>query len=519
MKNLSKSFLLMVIFLTLIVTACTPETAGTQPNDPSTADSEGDNPKKTDLIIGIEDDAATLLANTDVNYVTDVQIRNIYDPLIERNEQGGYIPGLALDWKNLDDLTWEFTLREGVKFHNGKEFNAQAVKANIDYILDEANNSFYRSRWANVKEAIVIDDYKVQVVTHEPFPTFLERIAGDLLIMEPEHLKEVGAQEAATNPVGTGAYKIGNWSRDEKLELVAFEEYWQGAPEIKKLTFRYIPEFSSRLAAFMSGEIHLFLGIPIDSVETIEKNENAKIASVGSARIQYIALNTFFDGPMKDKRVRQAMNYAIDVDELNDAIMGGNETKITGSLSKVNADYTETKDYGYDPDKAVQLLKEAGYDPKKMSLKIDTSNGHPMDINVVQAIASQLERIGIKASVQMNEWGAFLGNIRQRNMNDMYILSWGPGFEAQSTIENLFMKDAPYSSFYEPEVEEMIKAALPIVDSAERKQAFADIQHRLVEEAAWVPLWQQTDLYAVAKNLKFTPRPDQRYVVRSMSWD
>ena len=516
MLNIRRILFIVVTLVTFILSACTPESAGT---DTTVKTDNSSSSSKTDLLIGLEADAVTLLANTDVNYVNDVQIRNIYDPLIDRDEKGGFIPSLATEWKSIDDLTWEFKLREGVTFQNGKPFTAEDVKANIDYILNEENNSFYRSRWTNVKEANIIDQYTVQVVTHEPFPTMLERIAGDLLIMDMDYFQEAGADEAAKNPVGTGAYKVVEWARDQYLELEAYDGYWQGAPEIKSLKFRYIPEFSSRLNAFLSGEIHLFMGVPSDAEKTIKDNPNSRIDSVGSARIQYIALNTFFDGPVQDKRVRQALNYAVDVEELNETIMSGAETVITGSLSKVNADFVETEGYGYDPDKAVELLKEAGYEPSDLKLRLDTSNGGPMDSQVVQAIGSQLSRIGIETEIQMNEWGTFLANIRQRSMYDMFILSWGPGFEAQSTIENLFMKDAPYSSFYDPEMEEMIKNALPIVDPEKRYEAFAEIQHKLVEEAAWIPLWQQTDKYAVDKDLNFTPRPDQRYVVRSMSWN
>jgi peptide/nickel transport system substrate-binding protein len=523
--------LIVLLLLTVVSVACTPGTAGTDttnstpsPEDNNSNTSNTNNTDastaKTDLVIGIEADAVTMLPNTDVNYVNDVQIRNIYDSLIKRDENGKFIPGLATEWKNIDELTWEFTLREGVTFHNGEPFNAEAVKFNVNYILDEGNNSFYRSRWQNIKEAKVIDEYKIQIVTDQPFPNLLLRIADDLLIMEPKHVQEVGLAEAANNPVGTGAYKFDEWARGQYLRLVANEDYWRGEPAIKTLTFRYIPEFSARLSAFLSGEVDLFKNVPVDSVEVVKNNEESKIEMIGSSRINYVALNTFYDGPLQDKKVRQAINYAVDVDELLEAVLNGYGTKMTGPLSQINADYTKTEDYGYDPDKAVELLKEAGYDdPSELNLQIDTPSGrYPMDSYVAQAIASQLGRIGINVNVQVNEWGNHLAKIRQREMSDMFILGWGPAFDAQSTIENLFTEVAPYSGFYDPEVEEMIYAAIPIFDPTERKKAFDEIQHRLVEEAAWVPLWQQGDLYAVAKDLSFNPRVDERYVVFDIKW-
>jgi peptide/nickel transport system substrate-binding protein len=518
--KLRKGLVLLLIAI-FALSACTPESAGEDPSPSSPSDTPGGDQgtAKTDIVIALESDANTLLANTDVNYVTDVQIRNIYDALVDRDRHGGFEPALATEWDTVDEYTWEFKLREGVTFHNGEPFNAEAVKFNIDYILNEENNSFYRSRWVNVEEVIVVDDYTVHIKTSQPFPTLLQRVTDDLLIMAPGHVQEVGLERAAVEPVGTGAYKIDQWVRDEHLRLQANEDYWRGAPEIKTLTFRYMPEFSARLSAFLSGDIDLFKNVPVDSVPQVDNDANSRIEMIGSSRINYLALNTFHDGPLQDKRVRQAINYAVDVDELLMAVLNGFGTKMTGPLSQINLDYTETYDYGYDPDKAIELLQEAGYEPGDLNLQIDTPSGrYPMDSHVAQAIAAQLERIGINVSIQVNEWGNHLSKIQQREMKDMFILGWGPAFEGQSTIENLFTEVAPYSAFHEPEVEEMIYSAVPIFDQDERKAAFDAIQHRLVEEAAWVPLWQQGDLYAVREGLNFMPRVDEKFIVHEMSW-
>ncbi|MDQ0175676.1 ABC transporter substrate-binding protein [Bacillus chungangensis] len=518
MRKQAYTFIFMIFLI--VTTACSPETAGTDTSDKKSNNKGAEQANKTDVTIAIEADAGTLLANTDVNYTTDVQIRNIYDPLIDRDPKTGeVIPALATEWENIDEHTWEFTLKEGVSFHNGAPFNAEAVKFSIDFILDEANNSFYRSRWVDVQEVKVIDDYKVQIMTSAPFPSMVQRVAEDLLIMEPGYVKEVGLDEAAKKPIGTGAYKFKEWRRDEHLKLEANEEYWNGKPAIKDVTFRYVPEFGSRLSSFLSGEIDLFKNVPVDSVENIKSNQNAKIESIGSSRVNYVALNNFFNGPLKDKKVRQALNYAVDVDELLETVLNGNGTKMTGPLAKINLEYTETEGYQHDPDKAIALLKEAGYEPEDLNLTLDTPNGrYPMDTQVAQAIAAQLQRIGIKVDVEVNEWGNHLTKIRQREMGDMFILGWGPAFEGQSTIENLFTEAAPYSGFYEPAVEEEIKKAIPLFDPEERKKAFADIQHLLVEEAAWIPLWQQADLYAVHKDLQFHPRVDERIQVFEMKW-
>ncbi|MEH7308533.1 ABC transporter substrate-binding protein [Neobacillus drentensis] len=511
------ALLLLVLSLLLTLSACTEGTAGT-----SNSGKKGNSTtsKKDSLVIGFEADAGTLIANSDVNYVTDAQIRNIYDPLIDRNPQTGkFVPVLATEWKNVDELTWRLKLKEGVKFHNGADFDANAVKFSIDYILDDSNKSFYKSRWVDVKEVKVISPFEVEIKTSKPFPSLIPRIAEDLLIMEPGYVEKVGRDEAAKKPVGTGAYKFVEWSRDNYLKLEAFEDYWQGTPKIKKLEFRYIPEFSSRLSAFFSGEIDMFKNIPVDSVEKIKNDSNSKIEEVASSRINYLALNTFYDGPMKNEKVRQAINYAVDVDELLKSVLNGHGTKMTGPLSKINSGYIETKDYGFNEEKAKSLLKEAGYNPDSLTLTLDTPNGrYPMDSQVAQAIAAQLQRIGIKVNVQVNEWGAHLEKIRNREMKDMFILGWGPAFDQQSTIENLFTKVAPYSSFYDKDIEKKIYETNALFNEDERFKGYAELQNSLVEKAAWVPLWQQADLYAVRKDLNFKPRVDEKVQAFEMSW-
>ncbi len=508
-------FITMIVAL-FMITACTEGTS----EEGSSNESEGSSEGKDSIVIGFEADAATLIANTDVNYVTDAQISNIYERLIDRDgETGEFIGVLAEDWENIDELTWKITLREGVTFHNGAEFDAEAVKYSIDFILDEENNSFYRSRWTNIDEVIVNSPTEVEIKTVEPFAGLIERITTDLLIMEPGYMEEVGNEEAAKNPVGTGPYKFVDWSRDNYLKLEAYEDYWQGTPDIKEVEFRYIPEMSSRLSAFLSGEIDLFKNLPVDSVEQVEQTEDGSAREVSSSRRNYVALNNISEGPMQDVRVRQAMNYGINVDELLESVLNGHGTKITGPLADIHEGYVETEDYGYDPDKAVELLQEAGYEPEDLTLTLETPSGrYPMDSHVAQGIAAQLQKIGVTVDVQVNEWGTHLDRIKDREVADMFILGWGPSFDAQSTIEPLFMLDQPYSGFYDEDLEEKIKQVNETFGIDERHDGYAEIQHELVEQAAWVPLWQQSDIYAVRDALEFEPRVDEQMLVYYMSW-
>jgi peptide/nickel transport system substrate-binding protein len=170
---------------------------------------------------------------------------------------------LATGWKVVNDTTWEFTLRRNVKFHNGEVFDAQSVKATMDYIKDPANKTHYLPRWALVKEVQIVNDYTVRFITEKPWPGLIDRIpGGDFLPMPPKALREQGVQALAAKPIGTGAFRFVQWVRDEKLVVERNPDYWQTPAEAGRVTFRFIPEFSARLAALLAGEIDIMKDVP-----------------------------------------------------------------------------------------------------------------------------------------------------------------------------------------------------------------------------------------------------------------
>jgi len=214
--------------------------------DPAPAGAQ-DRSKTKEVIVAFAAEPRTLLPDTIVDWTTNVQLENMYDRLVDRDAKT-YKPApmLATSWKIVNDTTWEFTLRQNVKFHNGEPFNAASVRATMDYIKDPANKSHYLSRWAQVKEVQIVNDFTVRFITEKPWPGLLDRMSEstDFLPMPPKALKEQGVQALAAKPIGTGPFKFVQWVRDEKLVIEKNPDYWQGAPDINRVTFRFIPEFS-----------------------------------------------------------------------------------------------------------------------------------------------------------------------------------------------------------------------------------------------------------------------------------
>jgi len=480
-----------------------------------TASAAGQDRARTkEVVVGLGAEPRTLLPVTIVDWTTNTQVEHIYDRLLDRDATTlKPKPMLATAWKVVNDTTWEFTLRRGVRFHNGEPFSARSVKATVDYLKDPANKTHYAAYYRQLKEVQILDEYTVRFITDGPWPSLIDRASlTDFLVMPAKALTERGPQALAQHPIGTGPFKFVEWKRDERLVLDRNPDYWAGPADVSRVTFRFIPEFSARLAALLSGEIDIMKDVPPHVIDAVDRSGRATVRSTVSSRINYLALVTLKPGPMQDRRVRRAMNHAIDVDELIAKVLKGHATRVCGPLAPANVDYSRVDCYAYDPERARALFTEAGLDPKSLALTLDTPSGrYPLDKDVSLAIAAQLQRLGIKTTVVVNEWGTHLDKIKNRNTGDMFFLGWGPALYGQGTVEPLFKADQTYASYgNNPIIDDKIARAIRIVDDKGRLAAYAELQHLLHDEAPWVFLWQQHDLYGVARTLDWAPRADEK---------
>ena len=475
-----------------------------------------DRARTKEIVVGLGAEPRTMLGVTIIDWTTNNMLEHIYDRLLDRDAKTlKPKPMLATAWKVVNDTTWEFTLRQGVKFHNGEPFTAQSVKATFEYLLDPATKSHYNTAayWKPVKEVQVVNDFTVRLLTEKPFPSLIDHVSlTNFLALPARALKDLGPQKLAEKPIGTGPFKFVEWKRDERLVLERNADYWAGPADASRVTFRFIPEFSARMAALLSGEIDVMKDVPPHAIDAVDRSGRAKVRSTVSSRINYLALVNLKPGPMQDVRARRAMNHAVNVDELITQVLRGHATKMCGPLAPANADYAPVECYKHDLARAQALFKDAGVDPTKLGLTLDTPSGrYPLDKDVSLAIAAQLQRLGIKTNVVVNEWGTHLDKIKNRNTGDMFFLGWGPALYGQGTMDPLFKADATYSSYGNNKaIDEKIAKAVTIVDARMRAAAYADLQKAVHDEAPWVFLWQQHDLYGVANHVEWAPRADEK---------
>lgn len=466
---------------------------------------------ETKVVVGLNSDARSLDPVLPNDAATTRVLRHIYDSLFFRDRTMKVVPMLAESHEYVDDLTWQIKLRKGIKFHNGEPFNAEAVKFTIDFVLDPANKALISPLIDRIARAEVLDEYTVKIITKQAFPTLLENLT-EIFIAPPKLVREKGIEYLADHPVGTGAYKLESWTKDREISLVKNEGYWRGIPQIDRVVFRIIPEVGPRVSALVVGEVDLIPDVPPHLINQVNSSGNASVKTVAGRRVIFIALDNVNEGPMKDVRVRQAMNYGVDVDEVIRTIMEGHATRTPGPLVPINKHFNPSlKPYPYDPEKAKQLLKEAGYE-KGLDLTLHSCQGRYLkDKEVAQAIAAQLGKIGVNVKVRFHEWGTYLKMIKSYKAGDMHVLGRGDRELEGGIMYAWFKTKASWVTFTDPEMDAELAKIMPIVSPAERAKALTRLQAQVQKAAPWIFLWEQHDLYGVSNRLDWEPRADEQF--------
>ena len=252
----------------------------------------------------------------------------------------------------MDDLTWEFKLRKGVKFQNGEPVNATAVKFSIDRVLDPAQKSYLRDRFKGITSVQVGDDLTVRLKTDKPNPVLLERLTN-LAILPPAYVKEKGDAFIAKNPVGSGPYRFVEWMRGQRLVVEASPSYWGPQPAVKTLVFRPIPEVATAIAEMMAGSVDFIRLVPPDQIPAIEGSGKAYITTAPIIRVIFLNFDVAGRagaGPTQNIKVREAISHAIDVDGIITHVLGGRGLKLGTVVNPMK--------FGYDPS-----IKPVPYDP------------------------------------------------------------------------------------------------------------------------------------------------------------
>lgn len=440
-----------------------------------------------------------------VDYNIKSMLQLVEEKLVDLDfETGKIIPMLATSWKVLDDeLTWEFKLREGVEFHDGAKFNAEAVEIWWEDTISEEKKWSRRSIFVPIKTMKAVDEYTLHIITKEPAGGLLAILANPSANMiSPKAIQEMTKNELMDHPVGTGPFKFKEWERDRRWVAERWDGYWGGdVTNIDKITYITITEDATRAVMLETGEVDVVYSLAPPDVRRLENdpNPNIVVENIKVARILKISLNDQRE-PFNDVRVRWAMSYAIDREALIEHLMFGLGTIPTSHVTDTVPYHRDMGGFPYDPEKARELLAEAGYPDGLHGITFRCMSGRlPMDAELGEAVVQMINKnTGSSLKIEIVEYETMRSMMRmpvEENEMMIWFAGWG-----NENMDGAYDLDEPLhsdnwspgynSNFYKnPEYDQVVTAARYEVDQEKREQLFIRAQEIIYEDMPFVPLF------------------------------
>ncbi len=464
------------------------------------------------LVIAISTEPSTLDGQAVIDRNSRVASGNIFESLLDRGVDGKVVLWLAESYKAVDDNTWRFRLRKGVKFHNGEPFNAEAAAFSVNRIVDKNYKTQRSSYIENIKGAKAVDEYTVDVMTDGTDAVLPVQMTQ--LVMVPP--KAASQKSFGERPVGTGPYKFMAWERGRDITLLANEEYWGKKPVVKQFVVRVIPDPQTQLSALQAGEVDLVLDLLPEQARLAPK-----FISAPATEFSYIQFNAH-KKELADPRVRVALNLAIDKQTLAKTIYQGHARPMDAQhLAKGMLGYNpKIKPFPYDPQKARQLLKEAGY-PDGFEVVLNAPIGRYLKgEETAEFVAAQLKEIGVTTKVQLHDWNAYrkLGRI-PGNQKGAFDLKYGwnsnEWFDGSRIVAHITC-DGTSSKLCNKKIDELMDKAIKTLDQKTRDQLYQEVWALLHQDPHAIYLLQQNLIYGLAKRLEWQPRLDDEVRVATM---
>lgn len=471
------------------------------------------------LVIGFDDDLFTLDPADFSHRQTEAMLRQVYEGLSTYMPDRDIVLELAESIEAVDDVTYKVKVRQGVTFHDGTPLTAEDVAFSINRLVKEGamagRTSQRRSLLGPTREAIAVDNDTVLIKLDHPWPLFERFIPLQMIVPH-----SVG-DEYIDHPIGTGPFVFEEWVRGSHFTVVRNENYWGKKPQLDRVVFRIIEDASARVAALRAGEVDIATFIPVHEIPSLESASHLEVVSVLGTRSYFLELNVN-KPPFNDIRVRQAMNYAVDIDTIINVLYEGRATRIPFILSPQAFAYHDgLQKYPYDPAKAKKLLAEAGY-PNGFEFELDVVDIHRSRAEIYQAMLAQ---VGIR--VKIRTWpnsGALKDawwqakKLPVEQQRDAILNDWGnSSLDPYDILIPKFHSDpyglgrGNYSGYANPEVDRLLESTLQATSDEERRDAFMRVQEIIYHDVPMVFEFVPHEIYGVNRRVKnFRPSPDSR---------
>lgn len=477
----------------------------------------------TTLTIAQGSDMVSFDVHDHSNTSTEAIHVNMFSYLVKNDVEGeGIVPDLATDWELVDDETWQFTLRDDAVFHNGDPVTAEDVKFTLERVAKD-NTLQEHENYRQINEVEVIDDHTFLIHTNGPQPVMLNRLSRlGSGILPKEYIEENGWDHFLQEPVGSGPYQFVEWVRDDRVVLERFDDYFGGDVAVwDQLVFRSIPESSTRVGEVIAGGVDIAMNIaPIDW-NRVNENEGTSIVEGQTNRTMMLVPNHREEYPTSDPLVREAIDLAIDNQALLDNLMGGSGTPTLTRVNPGNFGANEALhgEYRYDPDRAKELLEEAGYGDG-LELTLHSPDGRYLqDRETTEVIAGMLSEIGIDVKIDFMEWSAYVDLRDAHEQKDLYLIGltgslWDAAHQLRHHTSMVAEDHIGYSN---EEFDQIYLEAEVNMDEAEREQQYIDLQTMADEELINIMLFQLDSFYAVNDRIQFEPRLDEMWRVEEIT--
>lgn len=484
--------LFFVLVSAVLMAGCSSKQSG----ETEEKDNGGNNPsnKNQELVIAVNENFISMdphnTGDTNSNSVQSAMLEG----LLGTDEEGKIIPQLAEEYSVSDNaLEYSFKLRQGVKFHDGEAFNAEAVKASFERIMKDESLRL-NSRGFNLITGIeVLDEFQIKVILKEPYAGMLTRFVS-AKILSPKILND-SSEDIGKTPIGTGPFKLVEWVQGDHLTVERFEDYWKKADRVKTITYKPVPENGSRVSMLKTGEAHVIYPMPVQNLKELENNTDVEIHKIPSTIARYVSINTMKE-PFDDIRIRQAINYAVSKEAFINVVNSGFGLPLDSIIPSKTQHYSKQETYDQNIEKAKELLKEAGYEG---GFKAEIwGNTNSDTLKGMQFIQQQLKGIGVDLEIKSMEEGTLSDEIYgpqtpEEAKVQMWYVSWSayPSDVTNATkplfSSSSFPPDGANTAYYKNnDVDKWITEVNQTVDVNKQAEIYSKIQSTIYNEAPWI---------------------------------
>ena len=433
-------------------------------------------------------------------------LENIYDTLVEPDENLEMQPALAESWEvSEDQLSWTFHLREGVTFHDGSAFTAEDVVYSYDRIIDEQLAKAYRL--AAVEDVVAVDEHTVRIDVSQPTPALLAAIGGykGMAVVERQNVESGDVQ---LDPVGTGPFEVVGNSASTAVTLRANDEYWGDGPHVPGVVYRFISEGTTALADLTAGEVHWTDSIPPQRVNSLRRNPDLEVAGVPSTDYWYVAMNQARP-PFDSLDARLAVARAIDREAIAQVTWYGNATLNQTAVPETSVWHHEYAPFEQDPERARELAESSGLTGETVELMV--TNEYPETVTAAQVISANLADIGVATDIRTLDFATWLDEQAQGNF-DMLLLGWLGNVDVNDYYYNQHHSEGSNNAqgYSNPEVDRLLDAGRTETDRDARKELYGRAAEQIVDDASYVYLYNPDVVQAWTPDLQgYEARPDR----------